>query len=248
MKASVSPHILMITLAGLFLGTAGLTAQDVVMQKNGQRREGQILGLADGRLKFKVGPVETSISMDQVESVTKAPPAAYQTALESWGSGNAAKTLETLKPLVDTFLGLPTPWAERSAALLGEVYLAMDQLPAAENAFAAFQKAYPGAASLSEIGLARLAVAKEDYATAKSKLEPIVTEAASVKIAGTGKSAMYGQAFYLMGLIREKEGVLPEALQDYLMAVTVFHEDQAVAAKAQERANVLIEEKKVIVP
>lgn len=248
MKASVSPHILLIALASLVVGTAGLTAQDVVMQKDGQRREGQILGLADGRLKFKVGPAETSIAMNQVESVTKPAPAAYKTALEAWGSGNAAKTLETLKPLVDTFIGLPVPWAERSAALLGEVYLALDQLPAAETAFAAFQKAYPGAASLSEIGLARLAVAKEDYATAKTKLEPIVTEAANVKIAATGKSAMYGQAFYLMGIIREKEGVLPEALQDYLMAVTVFHEDKAVVAKAQERANILIEEKKVIVP
>jgi len=248
MKASVSPHILLIALASLVVGITGATAQDVVMQKDGQRREGQILSLKDGRLKFKVGPVETSIAMDQVESVTKPAPAAYQAALEAWSSGNAAKTLETLKPLVDNFLGLPTPWAERSAALIGDVYLALDQLPAAETAFAAFQEAYPGAASLSEIGLARLAVAKEDYATAKTKLEPIVTEAANVKIAGTGKSAMYGQAFYLMGVIREKEGVLPEALQDYLMAVTVFHEDKAIVAKAQERANVLIEEKKVIVP
>jgi hypothetical protein len=50
-----------------------------------------------------------------------------------------------------------------------------------------------------------------------------------------------------MGMVRESEGQLPEALRDYLSAVTLFHEDKAIVAKAQERANVLIE-KKVIVP
>jgi len=248
MKASVSPRILMIALVAVAGTMLRLSAQDVVVQKNNLRSEGQVLSVADGKLRIKIGPAETSIAMDQVASVTKAVPAAYENALAEWAKGDANKTLAVLKPLVDTFPGLPTPWAERASALLGEVYLSLDQLPAAEAAFAAFQKAYPGSASLSDIGLARLAVAKKDFAAAKTKLTPLVPEAAKVKMAEAGKSAMYGQAFYLMGVVRESEGAYPEALQDYLSAVTLFYEDKAVVAKAQERATFLATEKKTIVP
>jgi tetratricopeptide (TPR) repeat protein len=167
--------------------------------------------------------------------------------MAAWQTGDAAKTLTVLKPLVDTFRGLPTTWAERASALLGEVYLAQDKVADAEAAFAAFQKAYPNAGALADIGLARLAVTKKDFAAAKAKLTPIVAEAAKVTLAGPGQSATYGQALYLMGMVRESEGDLPAALRDYLSAVTLFYEDGAVVAKAQERANVLIE-KKVIVP
>jgi len=248
MKASASPRILMIALAAIAGTVFRLPAQDVVVQKNNLRSEGQILGVADRKLKIKIGPAETNIALDQVASVTKAAPPAYEIALGEWQKGDGNKTLAVLKPLVDTFRGLPTPWAERASALIGEVFLSLDQLPAAEAAFASFQKAYPGAASLSDIGLARLAVSKKDFATAKTKLAPIVAEAAKVKMADSVKSATYGQAFYLMGVVREAEGAYPEALQDYLRAVTLFYEDEAVVAKAQERATFLASEKKAIVP
>jgi len=247
MKASASPYLLLIAVLALSGNLARLHAEDIVVLKDGQRRPGVILGIAKEQLKLKVGPVETSVPMAQVVSVTMDPPKAYADALEQWKTGDAAKTLAILKPLVDKFLGLPTPWAERAAALLGDVYLALDKIPDAEAAFKAVQTAYPNSDSLSNIGLARLAVAKSDYASARGKLVPILEEAASVKVAPAGKSAMYGQAFYLMGVIRESEGTLPEALQDYLTTVTLFHEDEVVAAKAQERADILIE-KNVIVP
>lgn len=251
MKASVSPTTLRF---GAVLGAvaclwSGVTvsAQDVIVQKDNQRREGQIVGVADGKIKIKVGPVETSVALDQTDSVTMAPPAAFQTALDAWQSGDAAKTLSTLKPLVDTYRGLPTSWAERASALLGEVYLAQNDLANAEAAFAAFQKAYPASASLSEIGLARLAVAKNDFATAKQKLTPIVAAGEKILLPKSGESATYGQAFYLMGLVQESEGSNSEALKNYLTTVTVFFEDQAVVAKAQERAAAL-KEKQIIVP
>lgn len=245
MKASVSPRFLIAVCLGLAM--TAIQAQDAITQKGKTQQPGQILSVADGKIKFKVGPVETSVPLDQVASVVKAPPKGYEDALAAWQTGDANKTLSLLKPVVDTFRGLPTPWAERASALLGEVYLSLDQMPAAETAFADFQKAYPGATSVSDIGLARLAVSKKDYASAKAKLEPVVAEAATVVLPGTGKSATYGQAFYLMGMIREAEGAYPEALRDYLSTVTLFYEDKAVVAKAQERADVLID-KKVIVP
>lgn len=243
MKASVSPRLLM----GVLCLAAGTLLADTVARKGQPPADGEILGVSGGNIKIKIGPVETTIPLAQVTSVTKAAPKAYTDALAVWQSGDAAKTLAALKPVVDTYRGLPTPWAEQASALLGEVYLSLDQLPNAETAFADFQKAYPDAGSLAAVGLSRLAVAKKDFATAKAKLEPIIAESDKVTFADASKSTTYGQAHYLMGQINENAGAYPEALRNYLTTVTLFYEDKAVAAKAQERANVLIE-KKVIVP
>ena len=247
MNASVSRRccLALVTLWGTL---SMLIAQDFIVQKDGQRREGEILGVINGKLKIKVGPAETSIAMDQIASVTKDPPKGYEDAIKAWQEGNANQTLSFLKPVVEAFRGLPTEWAERAAAMLGDVYLSLGQLPGAESAFAEFTKSYPNATSLSDIGLARLAVSKKDFATAKARLLPIVSEADKVMAAPAGKSAAYGQAFYLMGMVHESEGAYPEALRDYLSAVTLFHDDRAVVAKAQDRADVLVKEKQVIVP
>lgn len=247
MNASVS-RLSVATLVAIVATAFALLAQDVVVQKDQQRREGEILGVADGKLRIKIGPAETSLPMDQVASVVKAPPKAYDDALKMWQDGNANKALNLLRPIVETFRGLPTDWAERSSALLGDVYLSIGEVPAAETAFAEFTKAYPNAKSLSDIGLARLAVARKDFASAKSKLTPVVAEAESVIPTPAGKRATFGQAFYLMGIIHENEGAYPEALRDYLSAVTLFPDDKAVVAKAEERADFLIKEKQVIVP
>ena len=51
-----------------------------------------------------------------------------------------------------------------------------------------------------------------------------------------------------MGMVHENEGAYSEALRDYLSAVTLFHDDRAIVAKAQERADVLVKEKQIIVP
>jgi tetratricopeptide (TPR) repeat protein len=235
-------------LVAIFATATALLAQDVVIQKDTQRREGEILGVADGQLKIRIGPAETSLPLDQVASVIKAAPKAYDDALNAWKDGNANKSLGLLKPIVDAFRGLPTDWAERASALLGDLYLSVDQLPAAESAFAEFTKAYPAATSLSDIGIARLAISRKDFTGAKARLAPIVAEAESVVMASAGKSATYGQAFYLMGIVHENEGAYQEALRDYLSAVTLFHDDKAVVAKAQERAEFLVKEKQVIVP
>jgi tetratricopeptide (TPR) repeat protein len=247
MNASAS-RLSVATLVAILATACALPAQDLVVQKDKQRREGEILGVADGKLKIRIGPAETSLPMDQVESVVKAPPKAYDDALRAWQEGNANKALGLLRPIVETFRGLPTDWAERASALLGDLFLSIDQVAAAETAFAEFTSAYPNARSLSDIGLARLAVSRKDFASAKSKLAPIVAEAESVVTAAAGKRATFGQAFYLMGIIHEDEGAYPEALRDYLSAVTLFPDDKAIVAKAQERADFLIKEKQVVVP
>ena len=85
-----------------------------------------------------------------------------------------------------------------------------------------------------------MAFAKNNGAAAKQQLTPI-TEAALKNPATVTKSdgVAYGQAFYLMGQLEEREGALQAALEDYLRATTLFYQDAAVAANAQKSADAL---------
>lgn len=249
MKSSASPWVLAISLAAASLLVPVLAvAQDTLVLTNGQSREGQILRVEGGRVHYKAGPSETSLPLDQIRSVTMAPPAAFESVLEKWKADDAAGTLKELRPLLQKFQGLPTPWVVRASALLGGVLLATGDTQGAEKAFADFQTTYPNAKSLAEIGLARLAVEKGDLDAAIATLEPIVEAARKTLLAESGKSAEYGQATYLMGRALEGQGKLSEALESYLLTTTVFYEDPTVVARAQERARVLEKEKNVTVP
>jgi len=246
MKASVSPTTVCFAVL-IGLSAADVRAQDVIVQKDGPRREGQILAVKSGQIRLKVGPAETGVPLANVASVTMSPPKEFTDALASWSKGDAAATLPAVKTLTEKFPSLPTSWAERAAALLGEALLATGDLAGAETAFANFQKFYPNAGNSADVGLARLAIEKKDFAAARAKLGPIMEAARKTEIAKPGECAVFGQALYLMGRTQEAAGENPEALQSYLLAANLFREDAAVVAKATDRANAL-KEKSVIVP
>jgi len=245
MKASVSPAIAIFAL--LALPCLAALGQDVVVQKDGQRLDRQITGIKDNVLRVKVGQAETGIPMASIASVSMAPPKAYVETLAAWQSGDAKKTLSLLAPLVANFNGLPTEWAERSSALLGEAFLATGEVAKAETAFGDFQKFYPDAASTADVGRAQLAIEKKEFSAAREKLLPIVEKAKAAKLAGPGECAVFGRALFLLGLIHEASAENSEAMENYLLVTTLFHEDKAVAQKAREHAAVLAE-KNVIVP
>lgn len=227
---------------------ADIRAQDTVELTNGQTREGKVVGVAGGNIKIKIGPAETSLPMAQVKAVSMAPPQSYEQALAAWQARDNSKALALLKPLAASFSGLPTPWAERTLAILAEIYLAGNQLPEAEAVIATFEKAYPRSTQHLDLAKATLAFSKNDLATVKARVAPLLAEAQKVKMADAEKSAAYGRAFYLMGRVNEAEGNFPQALEDYLNAVTIFYEDSAAASRARERADFLIKEKQTLVP
>jgi TolA-binding protein len=205
------------------------------------------MGIKAGVLKIKVGPAETGIQMANVASVVMAPPKAYAETLAAWQAGDANKTIALLVPLAANFNGLPTDWAEHASALLGEAFLAAGQTDKAEAAFADFQKSYPAATTAADVGLAQLAIVKKDFSGARARLLPIVEKAKSTKLAAPGECAVFGQSLFLLGLVQEASAENSEAMENYLLVTTLFHEDKAVAQKAAEHADALAK-KNVIVP
>jgi tetratricopeptide (TPR) repeat protein len=224
-------------------------AQDRIVMKSGQNREGRILGSNGTSIQIQMGAGSIGIPLAQTVRVEMAAPAELKTAQEAVAKSSYAAALTTTKGLVEKYRGLPTEWMQQTTALLGDVYVGMNDLAKAEEAYKDFQKYYPDAGtSRVDTGMARIAIARKDYATARSKLDPVAEKALKEKHVSPETAAGYGQVFLLLGQCKESAGDYAGALQDYLRTVTIFPQDSLATATAQERADAIRKEHKVTVP
>ena len=244
MKSSI-PRVLLA--AAILALPVASTAQDLVTFKDGQKREGVITGVRAGSVRMKIGPAETAIPLSSIQSVSMPAPTDYASAVEAWQKADAATALPLLETLAASFEGLPVAWAERTSSLLPEVYLSEGRAEDAEKAFAKFQQLYPDSGSSSDLLLARMAISKNNFSTARGKLEPIVAEARQTLLPAGPKAAAMSQALFLMGQVHENAGEKSEALENYLLVTTLFKNDPASVARAADRAR-LLEEEKILVP
>jgi tetratricopeptide (TPR) repeat protein len=133
--------------------------------------------------------------------------------------------------------------------MLGDVYVALGDVPKASAAYKDYQRAYPGAgADEINVGLATIDVANKDYSAASAKIQPLLDGALKQPNPPKATAALIGRAFYLSGEIKAHSGDLPGALEDYLRTVTIFPEDRVAAAGAQEAADALRKEHGTTVP
>ena len=232
---------------------AAARAQDTIIMTSNVAQQGKVLSVTpSGQLEFQVagGTNVLGLPLNQVREVRMAPPAEYAQAYAAYTAKEYPKSLTLMKTVTDKFKGLPSPWAQQATMMIGELYIQTNDLPKAEAAANDFKRLYPAGGSLqSEVLFARIAAAKKDYATAKQKLGPITDAALKEKNINIANALAYSQAFLVSGQVKEAEGNLPGALEDYLRTVTLFYHDRSAVASAQDRANALREaHKDVTVP
>ena len=233
---------------GSLLSATAAHAQDRIYFKDNHVQEGRLTGMNGQTVLMTIaagaGTGQIGYNLALIARVEANPPATYVTGMAAYQAGDWDKALAGLKPVVDQFHGLPTDWARQATASLGDVYLEKGDIAKAETAYADYKKYYPQSAGSGgvrgELAQARLAFAKKDAATARQRLEPITRAALKNPTqVSAADSAAYGQAFYLLGQLHEKDGAYQQALEDYLRTVTVFYQDKVAAAGAQKNADAL---------
>jgi predicted Zn-dependent protease len=233
---------LLSAVAVALLLTSGAMAQDVVIGTDNRQQIVKVVGVTPSgtSLEIIVPAGKIGVSLATIKEVRMNPPAEYGLALTAYGAKDYAKALTLMKAVADKFKGMPSTWAQHAVAMMGELYIQTNDLEKAEAAYKDFKRLYPTGGSLqSEVGLSRLAVAKKDFPTAKEKLDPITAAALQEKIVTPANALAYSQAFLVSGQVKEAEGNLPGALEDYLRTVTIFYHDRTAVASAQERADAL---------
>jgi predicted Zn-dependent protease len=242
---------LLFTAGCAFLFGATALSQDTVITTDNQQRQVKVTGVSpSGQLEFLVGQGKLGLALSSVKEVRMAPPREYGKAFQAYQAKDFKKALDLIKPIADRFKGMPSPWAQQAVSMLGDLYIALNDLPKAEAAYIDFKKLYPNGGSLqSEVGLSRLGVAKKDYGTAKQRISAITEQAFKEKAPTLSSALAYSQAFLVSGQVKEAEGNFSGALEDYLRTVTIFYQDRAAVSAAQDRADTLRKEHKdVAVP
>ena len=180
------------------------------------------------------------LPFSSVVKVLMAPPPEYTAAVAAYEMRDMPKALSVTQAVVKNYRGLPTDWAQSAMSMLGDIYVGMNRLGDAEAAYKDFQKAYPTAGQGPiTVGMARIDASKKNFEAAKAKVDPILAEALKQRNPpGTG-NGVYGQAFYVSGLVKEAAHDDQGALEDYLRTVTVFPQDRAAVASATEHAEAL---------
>jgi tetratricopeptide (TPR) repeat protein len=213
--------------------------------RSGAVQQGSILGVTSTGVEFQFGSNKATLPLNQLLEVQMPAPAALAAAQQAYGAKDYDKALKTLRTVTDKFRGLPTDWAQLATGMIGDIYVAQGDLAKAEAAYKDFQRFYPGSGSAqADVGMARIAVGNKDFATAKQKLQPITAAAMKEKNVPRASAFAYSQAFYVSGQVKESEGNMEGALEDYLRTITLFYHDPAAASAAQERAQVLRAEAK----
>lgn len=242
MKASpLAPRsLLLATLAVGWALTIPVAAQDAVVMKSGLTREGRVTGVSGGNVRLQVdGGASTGIPLADVREIRMAAPAEFDAAVQRLASGDAKGAVADLQKINEAYAGLPAPWAQRAAALLGDAKLAAGDKEGAATAYANLSKTYPQATALAGLGRARLAVEAGQYDEAASLLEPVLEASDKTAMPSTAEGPALSQGHYLMGRTKEGAGEHQAALVHYLKSSALFPFDKNAAADAQKRADAL---------
>jgi tetratricopeptide (TPR) repeat protein len=242
MKASPLRH----PLCGLLACAAVLAAlcapafaQDAVVLKSGQTREGKIVGVSGGNVRIEMAAGTVGTPLAEVREIRMAPPEAFEAAAAKLAAGDAAGAAAALTKLNDTFAGLPAPWAERAAAMLGDAKLAAGDTAGAKAAYEKFRQTYPQATTLANLGMARLAVDAGQYDEAEKLLQPVLQASDKTAFPDSTEGPALSQGHYLLGRVKEAAGDHQGALANYLKASALFPFDPNAAASAQKQADAL---------
>jgi tetratricopeptide (TPR) repeat protein len=223
--------------------------QETITLSSGQTQEVRILGVQDGGVKIQVGDAQMVEPFSNLTQVTMSPPPEFAAATTDYGQGDLQDALGLATAVVQTYRGLPTDWAREAMLMVGDIDIALGQLPQAQQAFQDYQAAYPSADSADvNIGLAAIDVANHSLDDAKAKIAPILAHALDTRNPPPETASLIGRAFLVSGQIKEQSGDLSGALQDYLRTVTIFPQDRVAAAGAQQRATALRKTPGVTVP
>ena len=244
MKLRFPAHFqqLLFTASSVFLLAAGAHGQqDAEVVAGGVSQRQKVVSISGSALIIRTEAGDRPLQLTQISDVRMAAPPEWAAGYQAFQAKDYAKALALVKSVTDRFRGLPgtgSPWAQQASALLVEIHLALKDSARAEIEYGAFIKAYPAGGTVQgEVIGARIAMAKQNVAAAKQKLGPITEAALKDKAGHAANGPAYSQAFLVSGQIKQAEGNLAGALEDYLRTVTIFYHDRGAVALAQEKAD-----------
>ena len=195
---------------------------------------------ADG-VQIKVAIGEIMVPKSDIVRVEAPKPATFDTASAAFKAGKFQEAAAGFKAVTDRYAGLNTPWAEEALVRLGEANIGAKNFTEAKRAFDTFKTLYPNSslAAGMDVKYARVLLEQKDVARATESLEGFLGPFLKRPFLTDDQEVAVAEALVLLGDCRLAAGQLDDALDNYLMVVTLYDSDAERTAEAASKAEAL---------
>ncbi len=185
------------------------------------------------------GIAKVPYPLSDIKSVQMTVPPAVATA-SAPGTAPAA-VISALEPVVKTFAGLPADWVVGAMAQLADAYSASGAPDKAVGVYKQILALYPGSTyeAVAKAGMAEMSLKAGKTDEALAAVQPMIDKANLNIAPSPTDGAVYAKAFLVFGQVKEKQNKLQEALEAYLTVKTMFYQNPALAAQADQLAKSL---------
>jgi tetratricopeptide (TPR) repeat protein len=229
----------LVALLFVSLGARG-AAEDQIQLKSGSIVHGQITGLSGGQLTVKGhtpsgSPMQSSVYVTDIQSITMAPPAAMAELKED---ASPATVIATLTPLVQEYAGLHIDWVVDAMGQLADAYESANQSDRAAAIYAQINQLYPGSPyqNAAAAGTAQLDLQQGKVDEALALLQPLVDKANQDLAPAPAEGRFYARTFLVYGQALQAQKQYAKALEAYLTVKTMFYQNPALVAQAAQLA------------
>jgi len=219
-------------------------ADDTVTKKDGSTLTGQVIGVSDGSVMIQSttsrgGIAKVPYALSDIKSVQMTVPPAV--AATSAAGTPPATVISSLEPVVKTFAGLPADWVVGAMAQLADAYSAAGQPDKAVGIYNQILALYPGSSyeAVAKAGKADMSLKAGKTDEALAAVQPMIDKANLDIAPSPTDGAVYAKAFLVYGQAKEKQNKPQDALEAYLTIKTMFYQNPALAAQADQLAKSL---------
>lgn len=219
------------------------TRADQITKNDGSQIQGTVVGVADGQVTVESqtsngGSASVPYSLADIKSVVMAPPA---DVAKLGGDATPGQVIATLEPEVNKFSGLPADWVVAAMAQLAQAYAAENQSDRAASLYSQIDTLYPGSKYHAQAvaGKAMLSLKQGKVDEALADVQPIIDQANQDIAPSPADGAIYANAFLVYGQALEAQKKPQQALEAYLTVKTMFYQDPALVAQAEQLAKSL---------
>jgi len=197
---------------------------------------------ADG-VGFKIQIGEIKLFKADIKEVQIDQPSAIEKAVKALRDHQYQAVVGDLKPIVDRYAGMPLgpDWVEESVGNLGDAYVGLKQLDEAQKVYDLYAKFYPAAIG-PKVKSFKIKAERAQCADISGPLKEFLGVYLKKESLSDDVEPAVAEALIVQGDCQRASNKLEDALDSYLLAVTVFNLDEDRASQAKFKAAQVFEQ------
>ncbi|MDX6765404.1 MAG: tetratricopeptide repeat protein [Candidatus Methylacidiphilales bacterium] len=237
-----------VTLAAFLIASHAAQAQDKIVLKDGSPSNGEITAYdpASGAVTFKNDKGTVPYPAATLSKVELGERPEFAKGVAAVSEERYAEGVDLLKPLVDKFLGIDSPWVPQAAAYLADALAKTGKTFDSEQLADKIVKSYPNSIFRYQgmISKAASLSAKKNYDEALTLLAEVEKAVPQTAAPDARTMQILGDLFYNRAIIYKAKGDKAKAYESFLTVSSLYHKPAKRAKLALAEAEALRKENK----